>query len=128
MLNKWKKEGNRDNETSCQRRGSQTVASKKKEMEKAKVEAECKRLEELKMEQERKKQKEIELANQRKQHEEKLKNQLRSYKLCHMLACFCAVNCISFSEVSNLLFLLYLSGWGYHDDNMNFQYSFPSVQ
>ena len=50
------------------------------------------------------------------------------YKLCHMLACFCAVNCISFSEVSNLLIILYLSGRGYHDDNMNFQYSFPSVQ
>ena len=47
------------------------------------------------------------------------------HKLHHMLACFCVVNCISFSEV---LFILYLSGWGYHDDNMNFQYSFPSVQ
>ena len=50
------------------------------------------------------------------------------YKLCCMLVHFCAVNCISLSEVNNLLFILYLSGRGYYDDNINFQCSFPSVQ
>ena len=49
-------------------------------------------------------------------------------KLCHMLAQFCAVNCISFAEFFMYSLAFRLSIPTLDDDNMNFQYSFLDVQ